>query len=99
MMLLKRSCIVATTLLMGMAFTHQAVAAIALDRTRVIFNGAEKSISLNVSNQNKDLPYLAQGWMENENGERIESPLIVLPRSNVLNRVIKVRLRCNHYLI
>ena len=79
MMLLKRSCIVATTLLMGMAFTHQAVAAIALDRTRVIFNGAEKSISLNVSNQNKDLPYLAQGWMENENGERIESPLIVLP--------------------
>ena len=29
MMLLKRSCIVATTLLMGMAFTHQAVAAIA----------------------------------------------------------------------
>ena len=44
-----------------MVFTQQAIAAIALDRTRVIFNGADKSVSLNVSNQNKDLPYLAQG--------------------------------------
>ncbi|HCH49130.1 TPA: fimbria/pilus periplasmic chaperone [Escherichia coli] len=79
MILSKRSLIVATTLLAGIAFTSQAMAAIALDRTRVIFNGADKSVSLNVSNQNKELPYLAQGWMENENGERIESPLIVLP--------------------
>lgn len=79
MMLLKRSFIVATTLLTGMAFTHQATAAIALDRTRVIFNGADKSISLNVSNQNVELPYLAQGWIESEQGEKIEGPLIVLP--------------------
>ena len=35
----------------------QSHAAIALDRTRVIFNGAEKSVSLNVSNLNKELPY------------------------------------------
>ncbi|MBG3128753.1 fimbria/pilus periplasmic chaperone [Proteus mirabilis] len=79
MMALKRSYIVATTLLTGMIFTQQAIAAIALDRTRVIFNGGEKSVSLNISNQNKELPYLAQGWMENEKGEKIESPLIVLP--------------------
>lgn len=79
MMLLKRLFVVTTTLLTGMMFTSQAIAAIALDRTRVIFNGADKSISLNVSNQNKELPYLAQGWMENENGERIDSPLLVLP--------------------
>ncbi|MDM3869335.1 fimbria/pilus periplasmic chaperone [Proteus faecis] len=79
MMLLKRSFIVATTLLTGMVFTQQAIAAIALDRTRVIFNGADKSVSLNVSNQNKDLPYLAQGWMEDVNGQKVESPLIVLP--------------------
>lgn len=79
MMLLKRPFIVATTLLTGLVFTQQAIAAIALDRTRVIFNGDEKSVSLSISNQNTELPYLAQGWMENLNGEKIESPLIILP--------------------
>ncbi|CAI1010266.1 fimbria/pilus periplasmic chaperone [Serratia fonticola] len=57
----------------------QANAAIALDRTRVIFNGSSKSVSLNISNENKHLPYLAQGWVEDESGNKISSPLIVLP--------------------
>lgn len=56
-----------------------AQAAIALDRTRVIFDGSQSSVSLNVSNQNKQLPYLAQGWIEDEQGNKIQSPLIVLP--------------------
>ena len=56
-----------------------AQAAIALDRTRAIISGGEKSISLNVSNENKQLPYLAQGWIENEAGEKITSPFTVLP--------------------
>ncbi|MGO2345898.1 MAG: fimbria/pilus periplasmic chaperone, partial [Providencia sp.] len=34
---------------------------------------------LNISNNNKQLPYLAQGWMENAEGEKINSPLVVLP--------------------
>lgn len=59
--------------------TQSAYAAIALDRTRVIFDGGEKSISLNVSNENKQLPYLAQGWIEDEQGNKISSPLTVLP--------------------
>lgn len=41
-------------------------AAVSLDRTRVIFDGENKSISLNINNNNKQLPYLAQGWIENE---------------------------------
>ena len=45
-----------------------AQAAVALDRTRAIITGDEKSISLNISNENKQLPYLAQGWVENEKG-------------------------------
>lgn len=57
----------------------QANAAIALDRTRVIFNGTSKSVSMSVSNENKQLPYLAQGWIEDEKGNKITSPLIVLP--------------------
>lgn len=58
---------------------QQANAAIALDRTRVIFDGAVKSVSLNLSNENKQLPYLAQGWIEDVEGNKITTPLVVLP--------------------
>lgn len=62
------------------AFTAQAsFAAVSLDRTRVIFTGSEKSVSLSVSNQNTQLPYLAQAWVENEQAEKITSPLVVVP--------------------
>ncbi|UIL53204.1 fimbria/pilus periplasmic chaperone [Pantoea agglomerans] len=66
-------------LLLGCAVMPQANAAIALDRTRVIFDGGKNSTSLNISNKNKELPYLAQGWIEDANGNKIDSPLIVLP--------------------
>ncbi len=62
------------------AFGSQPVlAAIALDRTRVIFNGGDKSVSLSVSNDNKQQPYLAQGWLEDAQGNKITGPLLVLP--------------------
>ncbi len=63
----------------GLLAAQQASAAIALDRTRVIVNGGEKSVSLNISNENKNLPYLAQGWIEDAQGNKITSPLTVLP--------------------
>lgn len=59
--------------------TTQAQAAIALDRTRIIFAGGEKSVSLSVNNDNPQLPYLAQGWIEDEKGNKVTSPLTVLP--------------------
>lgn len=71
--------LLATAALLSGALTPVAQAAIALDRTRVIFDGSQKSVSLNVSNQNKQLPYLAQGWIEDEQGNKIQSPLTVLP--------------------
>lgn len=62
------------------ALTSQSVfAAIALDRTRVIYDGSQKSLSLNISNENKQLPYLAQGWIEDAQGKKITTPLTVLP--------------------
>ncbi len=64
---------------LSMTSVSSAQAAIALDRTRAIISGNEKSISLNVSNENKQLPYLAQGWIENDKGEKITSPFTVLP--------------------
>ncbi|EFK4582157.1 molecular chaperone [Escherichia coli] len=55
-------------------------AAISLDRTRAIFNGGEKSMALNVVNDNKQLPYLAQAWIENERQEKITTgPVIATP--------------------
>lgn len=66
-------------LVLNVLTVSQANAAIALDRTRVVFDGSRKSISLNISNQNKQLPYLAQGWIEDEKGQKIQSPLTVLP--------------------
>ncbi|MCL1028819.1 fimbria/pilus periplasmic chaperone [Serratia sp. arafor3] len=68
-----------TVALLSAMAAQQAQAAIALDRTRVIFDGSQKSVSLSVSNQNKQLPYLAQGWIEDEQGNKIQTPLTVLP--------------------
>lgn len=62
-----------------LAGLQQASAAIALDRTRVVFNGGSHSMSVNISNQNRELPYLAQGWIEDDKGNKIESPLLILP--------------------
>ncbi|PBI80451.1 molecular chaperone [Rahnella victoriana] len=59
--------------------SQQGLAAISLDRTRIIFDGSVKSISLEISNQNKKLPYLAQGWLEDASGKKIASPMTVLP--------------------
>ncbi|HEA3131733.1 TPA: fimbria/pilus periplasmic chaperone [Aeromonas hydrophila] len=68
-----------STVLMSLAPVAQA--AIALDRTRLVFPGNERSVSLTVRNQNPELPYLAQGWLENEQGVKLEAqgPFIVLP--------------------
>ncbi|NMY86933.1 fimbria/pilus periplasmic chaperone [Pseudomonas sp. WS 5411] len=70
---------VAGGFLLSVLGLQQVQAAVALDRTRAVFNGGEKSISLSISNENKTLPYLAQGWVEDEQGNKITSPLTVLP--------------------
>ncbi|HFG3511665.1 TPA: molecular chaperone [Escherichia coli] len=58
----------------------EAQAAISLDRTRAIFNGGDKSMTLNIANDNKQLPYLAQAWIENEKQEKITTgPIIATP--------------------
>ena len=62
-----------------MALSQGANAAVGLDRTRVIFDGGKNATSVNITNNNTQLPYLAQGWIEDEAGEKITSPLIVLP--------------------
>ncbi|HHR5551448.1 TPA: fimbria/pilus periplasmic chaperone [Klebsiella aerogenes] len=77
----------------GVMSAAPAGAAIALDRTRVIFNGDSKSLSLNVSNENKQLPYLAQGWIEDAGGNKISSPLLVLPPVQRIEPAAKSKLK------
>lgn len=57
-----------------------ANAAISLDRTRVIYNGEDKSMSVNIVNENQQLPYLAQSWLEDAKLAKITAgPLVVTP--------------------
>ncbi|QBM25258.1 fimbrial protein [Citrobacter arsenatis] len=56
-----------------------AQAAVAPDRTRLVFRGDEKSISVDLKNASEKLPYLAQSWVEDDKGQRITSPLAVVP--------------------
>jgi len=66
-------------LLAGLTGIQQASAALALDRTRVIFPGGENSVTVNIHNENTALPYLAQAWVEDDKGNKITSPLVVVP--------------------
>lgn len=65
--------------LLVLALSQSTNAAVGLDRTRVIFDGGKDATSVNITNNNTQLPYLAQGWIEDEAGQKITSPLIVLP--------------------
>ncbi len=72
----------AKTALFGIALWLTALtsqAAINLDRTRIIFNSTDKSASVILQNQSPSSPYLAQSWLENTKGQKIESPLVALP--------------------
>ncbi|MHC9060916.1 fimbrial biogenesis chaperone [Pantoea sp. y20] len=60
-------------------------AALTPDRTRIIFNGDQNSVSLNVNNANKTLPFLAQAWLEDINHKKVTSPLIVIPPIQRIN--------------
>ncbi|MGK7245817.1 fimbria/pilus periplasmic chaperone [Buttiauxella agrestis] len=71
--------VVGFLLLAGVAVSSQSYAAISMDCTRVIFNGDQKALSINIENQNQHLPYLAQAWVEDDKGQKIEGPLTILP--------------------
>ena len=78
----KLSCpMLVSTALMAMLTTASltAHASVTPDRTRLVFNESDKSISVTLRNNTEKLPYLAQSWLEDEKGNKITSPLAVLP--------------------
>ncbi|HEK1094868.1 TPA: fimbria/pilus periplasmic chaperone [Proteus mirabilis] len=72
-------CLLMITLIFLTVHINNAWSAIALDRTRIIFGSNNKSVALTITNKNSQLPYLAQGWVENEQGVKVSSPFTVLP--------------------
>lgn len=60
-------------------FSAAAHGSINLDRTRLVFNEADKSISLRIENQSKTLPYLAYSWIEDEHDTKSDTFFISLP--------------------
>ena len=68
-------------------------AALKLDRTRVIFPGNEKSVSLTITNENKEYPYLAQSWLSDSKGNKLKRYLAALPPIHRINQGEKTILR------
>ncbi|NDJ59240.1 fimbria/pilus periplasmic chaperone [Enterobacteriaceae bacterium 4M9] len=64
--------------LMGLAAVN-VQAALTVDRSRLVFNEGDKSLSVNVTNRNERDPYLAQAWLEDEQEQKLSGPLMVLP--------------------
>lgn len=69
----------AALLVLNCVVTNCAWGALKLDRSRLVFNEGDKIVSLNVENTNQSEPYLVQSWLENEQGKKINAPLIALP--------------------
>ncbi|EKT53133.1 fimbria/pilus periplasmic chaperone [Providencia sneebia] len=67
------------TIVSAALISQFAYSAIALDRTRVIYNEGDKSVSMTLSNENKNNPYLAQAWIEDQNDVKVNSPFLVTP--------------------
>ncbi|MBU9856410.1 molecular chaperone [Rahnella bonaserana] len=76
---MKKMILRCVAVLMLAGACYPAIAAVNLDRTRIIYNASDKSVSVMLENQSKELPYLAQVWLENAQGEKITSPLVALP--------------------
>lgn len=60
-------------------YSSLSFSAITIDRTRVVYDGSDKSVSVGVFNRNTEKPYLAQAWVENLDGVKIDKPFVVTP--------------------
>ncbi|ASD87805.1 fimbria/pilus periplasmic chaperone [Salmonella enterica] len=68
----------AAIFLLAVAWSQGSQAVISVDRTRIIMNSNEKSVSLILNNDDKHLPFLAQSWVTDAGGTRTDA-LMALP--------------------
>lgn len=71
----------------------QAHAALKLDRTRIIYPAADRAVSIVVTNESMDYPFLAQSWLENNKGAKSDDYFAVLPPLSRVNAGEKLVLR------
>lgn len=76
----------------GLAATD-VQSALTVDRSRLVFNEGEKSVSVNVTNRNERDPYLAQAWLDDEQEKKLAGPLMVLPPVQRVEAGAKTRVR------
>lgn len=62
----------------SLAWAGAGHAAVNVDRTRIIMAGNQKSVSVVLTNDSHDTPFLAQAWIENSAGET-SNDLLALP--------------------
>ncbi|EGE5594211.1 fimbrial chaperone protein StdC [Salmonella enterica] len=67
-------------------------AAINVDRTRIIMSSDAKAVSVGLSNESRDQPYLAQSWVEDNQG-KATNVLIALPPLQRIDAGKKSRVR------
>ncbi|ELV9468982.1 fimbria/pilus periplasmic chaperone [Salmonella enterica] len=58
-------------------------AAINVDRTRIIMDSKQKSLSVVLTNENHRAPYLAQSWVEDDKGKRTNLLLALPPLQRI----------------
>ncbi|ELU2492339.1 fimbria/pilus periplasmic chaperone [Salmonella enterica] len=67
-------------------------AAINVDRTRIIMSSDAKAVSVGLNNESRDQPYLAQSWVEDNQG-KATNVLIALPPLQRIDAGKKSRIR------
>ena len=66
------------SLMLSMSLLNHAQAALALDRTRVIYADGEGIEKLKIHNP-ADADFLAQSWLTDQSGQKVSQPLIAIP--------------------
>ena len=67
--------------------------AIIPDRTRIIMNESDKGEALKLPNQSKNLPYLAQTWIEDTKGNKSRDFIVTVPPMVRLNPSEQIQIR------
>ena len=67
--------------------------AIIPDRTRIIMNESDKGEALKLINQSKNLPYLAQTWIEDTKGNKSRDFIVTVPPMVRLNPSEQIQIR------
>lgn len=90
----KRRALIASVLLAAPLVSHSAIVP---DRTRVIFNGNENSITVTLKNGNATLPYLAQAWLEDDKFAKDTRYFTALPPLQRIEPKSDGRLKSSRY--